>query len=194
MRWGDWVPRGPANWAGFAAWRAGALPAAAAAFSDRLRVHPECGEAWRGLGSVRWTEGDFAGARACFSRALATQPWNPMHWTNLGLALRDLGEKAAALAVFAVATGLDAEYEPAWNEWANVLVECNRASEALPLYDRAIGIEPGRAVLHHNRAVCLCALGEFASARVGFRRALELAPGYRHSIDELARLQGHSGA
>ena len=187
MRWHDWVPREPANVAAFQLWRAGALDAAAEIFRARLAAAPGCAEAWRGLGSVRWTAGAFEEARACYARALALEPGSPMHWGNLGLALRDLGQRDA-VAAFAVATGLDPGYEPAWNEWANVLVELARPAEALPLYDRAIGIEAGRAVLHHNRGVCLRCLGRKAEARASFRRALALEPGYAHSMRELSAL------
>jgi tetratricopeptide (TPR) repeat protein len=190
MRWGDWVPAEPANRAAFAAWRAGRLDAAAAGFTARLRDRPADAEAWRGLGSVQWTKGDFAAAKDCFSHALAAEPRNPMHWGNLGLALRDLGDKPAAIAAFAVATGLDHLYEPAWNEWANVLVETGRALEALPLYDRAISLEPTRGVLHHNRGVCLLRLGETEAARASFLQALKHEPCYRHTLNELARLDG----
>ncbi len=189
MRWHDWTPRESANEAAFDLWRDGALLEAAARFEARLDAAPDCAEAWRGLGSVRWTEGAFEAARVCFARALSIEPCNPMHWGNLGLALRDLRRFDAAIAAFAVATGLDAGYEPAWNEWANVLVERGNPAEALPLYERAIAIEPERAVLHHNRAVCLRLLGRRDEARDALAHALVLHPGYRYSIEELERMR-----
>ena len=191
MRWDDWTPRETATQMAFDLWRSGALTQAAAVFQHRLSVTPDSAEAWRGLGSVRWTQGRFAEAKICFTQSLAIEPANPMHWGNLGLALRDLGDKPAAIAAFAVATGLDPDYEPAWNEWANVLVDCGRPDQALPLYDHAIGLEPSRAVLYHNRGVCLRLLGNQQKAQADFLRCLQRNPGYIHSLNELDRIQNN---
>jgi tetratricopeptide (TPR) repeat protein len=111
-----------------------------------------------------------------------------MHWGNMGLARRDLGQPEAAISAFRVALGLDPLYAPALNEWANVLFDMDRYEEALPLYNASLAIDDGRAVVYHNKGVCLRHMGRLNEAVRHFRVALELEPGYRYSQEELQRL------
>src|SRR4051812_36037765 len=111
---------------------------------------------------------------------------SPMNWGNLGLAMRELHRYEGAIGAFEVATALDPTYEPAWNEWANVLVDVRSYHAALLLYDRALSIDDTRAVVHHNRGVCLRMLGRISEAKSCFRAALQLEPTYHYSTAELA--------
>jgi tetratricopeptide (TPR) repeat protein len=111
-----------------------------------------------------------------------------MHWGNMGLARRDLGQPEAAISAFRVALGLDPLYAPALNEWANVLFDMDRYEEALPLYNASLAIDDGRAVVYHNKGVCLRHMGRLKEAVRYFRAALELEPRYRYSQEELQRL------
>jgi tetratricopeptide (TPR) repeat protein len=192
MRWDDWRPSDPTLLSGFEIWRQGENGAAREIFAGAV-AGGDSADAWRGLGSVAWTEGSFTEAYRCFIEAIRYQPWNPMHWADLGLVLRDLRHREEAIAALQVATGLDPTYEPAWNEWANVLVDMGRYEEALPLYDHALALDAGRAVVHHNRGVCLLYLHRIDAAIASFQAALTRDPGYRYTLDELARLAARKG-
>jgi tetratricopeptide (TPR) repeat protein len=111
-----------------------------------------------------------------------------MHWGNMGLVRRDLGEPEAAIAAFCVSLGLDPEYAPALNEWANVLFDTGKHEQALTLYDAALAIDDTRAVVYHNKGVCLRYLGRLPEAVEYFKAALARDPHYRYSLEELRRL------
>ena len=93
-----------------------------------------------------------------------------------------------ALSVFDVAIGLDEFYEPAWSERGNVLYDLCRADLALPHSRRALELDGGRAVVHHNHGMCLLALGDAPGAGAAFEAALEIDSGYPWSVDMLRRL------
>lgn len=188
MRWEDWPPSDPALDPAFAAWRGGQLDEAHRLFDAAVARSPGDADAWRGRGNVAWTQQRFAAALADYQHCVRLQPWNPMHWANVGLAFRDLGQLARAEAMLGAAIALDPGYAPALNELANVLVDGGRYRAALPLYDAALAIDGQRAVVYHNKGVCLRLLGETSAAVALFRAALARDPGYAYSLIELARL------
>ena len=116
-----------------------------------------------------------------------------MHWHNLGLTYRDLKRLDDAIRMLSFAAALDPTYEPAFNEWANVLVDVGRHNDALSLYDHALSIDDSRAVVHHNRGVCLRLMGNIEDAVKSFEAALERDPTYPHTLQELERIN-HSPA
>jgi tetratricopeptide (TPR) repeat protein len=182
----SWKPKDPALLPGFELWRAGALSDALQFFVTAAK--PEASAcAWRGLGSVLWTLGRFDESLAAFQRALERDCYNAVHWANVGLVLRDLGRREPAINVFRVAASLDPGYEPAFNEWANVLYDEGRFAEALQLYDHALSLDATRAVVHHNRGVCLIALKRRDDALRSFHAALARDPSYVHTLNELER-------
>jgi tetratricopeptide (TPR) repeat protein len=188
MQWNDWLPGNKGLIPGYEAWREGRLEDARVFFEEKAEEQPHSADTWRGLGNVAWTMKDFTTALSHFSTALSLEPWSPMHWSNMGLVRRDLGQPEAAIAAFRVALGLDREYAPALNEWANVLFDVSLYEYALPLYDASLAIDNSRAVVHHNKGVCLRHLGRVIEAEQYFRMALTLDPNYRYSLEELQRL------
>lgn len=188
MQWNDWRPWDEDLMPGYEAWRAGRLPDARVFFDEKAKAQPDCADIWRGLGNVAWTLKDFTTALSHYSAALRIEPWSPMHWSNLGLVRRDLDQPEAAIAAFRVALVLDPEYAPALNEWANVLFDVGLYQYALPLYDASLAIDNSRAVVHHNKGVCLRHLGKVVEAEQYFRAALSLDPCYHYSLEELQRL------
>ncbi|MCZ6597131.1 MAG: tetratricopeptide repeat protein [Planctomycetota bacterium] len=112
--------------AGIAAYEAGDLPAARAAFEGALELDAKNHEARNHLGVVCFRAEDYAAAAACWREVLdaaaagAVDLPEPVH-INLSRALDLAGKKSAALAV------LDAylEREPE-GEWAPLTVEARR--------------------------------------------------------------------
>ena len=92
------------------------------------------------------------------------------------------------MRMLSFAAALDPAYEPAFNEWANVLVDVGRYDEALGLYDHALSIDDTRAVVHHNRGVCLRFMGNVEDAVKSFEAALQRDPTYPHTLHELEKI------
>jgi Tfp pilus assembly protein PilF len=61
----------------------------------------------------------------------------------------------------------------------------------MDLYDKALSLDDSRAVVHHNRGMCLKAMGRRASAIASFQKALAIEATYSYSIGELNKLQMH---
>jgi tetratricopeptide (TPR) repeat protein len=188
MHWQYWPPDDASLMPDFQARRDGKLEEAHLFLTAKALQQPDCADIFRGLGNVAWSSQDFSTALIHFSTALRLQSWSPMNWGNLGLVRRDLGQPQAAIAAFQVALGLDPDYAPALNEWANVLFDIGLYHEALPLYDASLAIDNKRAVVYHNKGVCLCYLGRLPEAIHYFETALTLEPNYHYSQEELQRL------
>lgn len=185
----DWLPQDSALQPAYQAWRRGDLEEAEGAFVSALDLNVHNADAWRGLGSVHWNQGRFEDSLNAFQAALRCDCYSAMNWANVGLSLRELGRRTQAIEAFVISVALEPNYTPAFNEWANVLFDDGRYVEALELYDRALRMDESRAVVHHNRGVCLRFLGEINGAWESFHRALELQPDYAHSILELWRIK-----
>jgi tetratricopeptide (TPR) repeat protein len=188
MTWEDWLPSDRTLLPGFELWRSGELSGALRFFEEFLSDYPDDAAALRGYASVLWTQGRFDGALQFFQKAVRVDCWNPMHWSNLGLMFRELNRRPQAIRAFEVAVALDPCYEPAYNEWANVLFDEGRYADALALYEMALSMNSSRAVVHHNRGVCLRFMGDTDAAVSSFRKALEFDPTYSHTIQELLGL------
>lgn len=193
MQWDDWRPRNPRLTAPFQAWRDGELDEARHEFESWIAEHPSDPDGWRGLGNVFWSARIFAACLYCYQQAVRHDAWNPMHWGNLGLVFRDLERLAAAEACFEICLAIDPSYAPGLNEWGNVCYDDGRHRAALALYDRSLAIDRNRAVVHHNRGVCLRALGDWSGAIESFRTALRIDPSYQHTLNELEAMDKEPG-
>jgi len=187
MKWSAWQPKDQRLRKAFQIWRQGKHLPALHIFQRAVAANDHQPDAWRGLGSVLWSLRRFEEASSAFRRSIALDCWNPMHWHNLGLTYRDSDKPDAAIRMLRFATELDQGYEPAFNEWANVLVDQRRFEPALKLYDHALTLDDSRAVVHHNRGVCLLFLGDFARAELSFREALCRDPEYSPAALELKK-------
>lgn len=92
--------------------------------------------------------------------------------------------EAAVNAPAAEATRFPADDAVFWAQAARNLERAGRLEAALVAVDRAVALEPGRAVFHHNRAAILAALGRNEEARQALEASGRLeaavpAPGNR---------------
>jgi tetratricopeptide (TPR) repeat protein len=192
MQWDDWRPRDARLTTPFQAWRDGQLDAARHGFESWIGEHPSDPDGWRGLGNVFWSAQEFGLCLYCYQQAVRYDTWNPMHWGNLGLVFRDLKRLAAADACFEICLAIDPDYAPGLNEWGNVFYDAGRYTAALALYNRSLAIDRNRAVVHHNRGVCLRALGDSPGAVESFHTALRIDPSYQHTLNELEVMKNGS--
>jgi len=98
----------------------------------------------------------------------------------LARADRALGTAGRAVALAAGTRALPADWQPPAEFWALAAETALAAGEpaaALRAIDRALALAPAQALLHHNRAAILLALGREDEARRALAEARRLDPG-----------------
>jgi Flp pilus assembly protein TadD len=135
-------------------------------------------------------------AVALYRRAIRVEPGYALAHRNLAFALEELGDVEGAVREHRIAIRLNPR-DPGWlNDLGLLLVSLGREEEAIPVYSQAIRRRPQRpesATLHFNLATAYQRLGRQSEARAELRRALELDPGHRPSLDRLAEASVASG-
>lgn len=115
---------------------AGRFDAAAMRYRDALRLHPACGDAWRGLSNIKTValdDADAAALRAQLQRRDVADPDRVAMGHALGKLEEDRGHHAEAFAAFAAANALQQRLTP-WSTQAfeRFVEQALAASDALP--------------------------------------------------------------
>jgi hypothetical protein len=147
---------------GCAAFAAGRLTEAEAAFRDMLAVAPDNAEAMSNLGAVLNATQRPAQAEAACRSAISAQPSLWAAWGNLGTALHRQQRYDAAVAAYAKALRCKPNDVNACTNLGVALAEQGRMRLALELHDAALALAPGNAAVRCNRALALLAAGELA--------------------------------
>ncbi|WP_230278942.1 tetratricopeptide repeat protein [Croceicoccus sp. Ery15] len=155
-----------------AAERGGDPTGAAAIYRAALEQHPDHADLLNSAGNLHMRLGDPATAAELFGKALAARPGTLAMAVNRALALTqaDRAEEAAELlAGFAQQGANDARFH---STRANALRSADRLDEAAAAYDRALAIDPARAIALHGRARIALERAE-SDAAARFDRALQ---------------------
>lgn len=115
---------------------AGRFDEATARYRDALRLHPACGDAWRGLSNIKTValdDGDAAALRTQLQRRDVAESDRVAMGHALGKLEEDRGRHAAAFAAFAAANALQQRLTP-WSAQAfeGFVAQALAASETLP--------------------------------------------------------------
>lgn len=125
---------------------AGRFDEAAARYRAALRLHPACGDAWRGLSNIKTVtldDADAAALRTQLQRRDVADPDQVAMGHALGKLEEDRGRHAEAFAAFAAANALQQRLTP-WSAQAfeRFVEQALAASETLPApLDPALGRE-----------------------------------------------------
>lgn len=180
---------------GAAAYQAGRLPVAAAAFRQAVALKPGHADAQANLGLILLALGEVEEAARCCRRALAADPSHTDAHNTLGNALRQTGQMEAATACYRRAIALDPRHADAHNNLGVALKTQGAGAAAIASYRHAIASRPSFAEAHNNLGNALREAGELESAATCYSQALRLRPDYAdaHSnlglvLDEQRRL------
>lgn len=155
-----------------AAERGGDPTGAAAIYRAALEQHPDHADLLNSAGNLHMRLGDPATAAQLFGKALAARPGTLAMAVNRALALTQADraqEAAELLAGFAPQGANDARFH---STRANALRSADRLDEAAAAYDRALAIDPARAIALHGRARIALERAE-SDAAARFDRALQ---------------------
>ncbi len=147
---------------GCAAFAAGQLTEAEAAFRDMLAVAPGDAEAMSNLGAVLNASQRPAQAEAACRSAIAVQPSLWAAWGNLGTALHRQQRYDEAVAAYAEALRRNPNDVNTCTNLGVALTEQGRTRLALTMHDAALALAPQHAAVRCNRALALLAAGDLA--------------------------------
>jgi Flp pilus assembly protein TadD len=147
---------------GHAAYAAGRLAEAEAAFRALADRMPDDAEALSNLGAVLNAQQRHAEAEAACRAALSLQPAFWAAWGNLGTALHAQQRRGEAVAAYAEALRRNPGHVNACTNLGVALVEQGRLQAALAVHDAAVELAPEDAEVRCNRALALLAAGDFA--------------------------------
>lgn len=155
-----------------AAERGGDPAQAIALYRSALAQHPGHADLLNSAGNLHLRSGDAAAAADCFGRALAARPGTLAFAINRAVALTQAGqprEAADMLDEFAEPGVHDPRFHSAR---ANALRAIERLDDAATAYERALALDPARAIALHGRARIALERAE-SDAPARFDRALQ---------------------
>jgi len=166
----------------------GRLEEALACYDRALELDPKNATAWLNKGA---THGDLANheeAIRCYDKVLQLDPNDALAWNNKGARLADLGHYKDALVCYEQAQAIDPRNHMSWCNKGNSLVGLGRYREALDCYNTSLRINPLDVVSWYGKATVEMSLSELDSARISFRKVIELGtPEWSTEITEAQR-------
>jgi predicted O-linked N-acetylglucosamine transferase (SPINDLY family) len=128
-------------------------------------------------------------ALASYERALAIEPDHAEAHYNRGTGLLGLRRPREALESYERALAIRPDYVEALNNRGNALLELDRPGEALASFDCALAIKSDYADALNNRSDALQALNRREELIEGYRRLLDINPGYDYARGRLLNAQ-----
>ncbi len=147
---------------GCAAYAAGQLAAAEAAFRTLADRAPGDAEALSNLGAVLNAAQRHGEAEAACRASLARQPGFWAAWGNLGTALHSQQRYGEAMEAYATALRLNPHDANAWTNLGVALAEQGMARQALAVHAAAVELAPQAPAVRANHALALLAAGDLA--------------------------------
>lgn len=166
---------------------------AIAEYRHALRLDPSDVNVLNSLGGCLAQMEDRTGAREAFATALQINPREPMALYNLGvLDLLD-GQPASAMDKFRQAHGLDAALFEPLLQLGKWFTEQHAHDEARQYLEKAVVLQPERAVVHSLLGQCLAARGHAREAIMACKKAVKLNPNDAAAFSQLGLLYDAKG-
>lgn len=161
--------------AGRAAWGAGRLDAAAAAFAAAVQLAPDGAEAHANLGVVLRRLGKIPAAVVSGARAVALAPDNPGFHSNLGNALRDGGRLVEAIGHLRRAVALAPDNRMFAFNLALTLRDARHLDEAIPLLEGLAAADPANPDYAWDLALTRLSCKDYVRGFAGYEARWGLA-------------------
>ena len=150
----------------------GDFKAAAQAFHDVIKLHPDIGELYINLGAALKASGDIPGAEQAYRDAIKKIPKSAIAWFNLGNLLRETKHGEEALKAYRKADKLQPGTPEILNNLGSQLYDLGAIEDAVKHYDAALSFRPTFADAMTNRGNALQRLCRMDEAELALRDAL----------------------
>lgn len=171
----------------------GEIEKSAKAYSALLKLKPDAGEAFYGLGFADYSRGNLDQAAVWFKHAMDINPGHIDAATSLGSVYQTLGRYENALECFDRVLANRPGLVQALFGKASALIELARHQDAIKILRQIIELKPDYAPAYINLASALMTFSEPDQALVCCEKALELQPDNSDAIALAARIEQHSG-
>ncbi len=138
-----------------------------------IDLRPNYWRSYTSLGFALYRMGKYDQAAEAYTRVTSLQPDNAQGFQMLGATLHASGKPQQALEAYTKAVSI----RPDSRSFANIgtlQFEREAFEEAVKAYRRAIELEPGRALLHHNLGDAYERAGQAAKAKEAWNTAIKL--------------------
>ncbi len=159
-----------------------------------LALNPRLARAHSNRGSVLHGQGRYEEALACYNLAISLRPDYALAHSKKAAALLALRRAQDALVACERAIRLAPQLAVAHVNRGAVLDHLGRRDEAFAAFETAVRLEPNDPAAQNGLAVGLgWGQGDFAAARSGLARAIELDPAYAEAHVNLAYIHLQAG-
>lgn len=162
---------------GMAMLRAGKLGQSEQAFQQALAMHPECHEAYFGLGLAYFAAQQSDRAAAHVAKAISLAPTNPGYYNQLGNIAVALKNFDLAAESFLKALTLAPGFAEAHHSYGIILFKQGKYNEALSYFEKAVEINPNLVPARVTLGRYYVGKGRWAEACAQFDAAIALKPG-----------------
>jgi protein O-GlcNAc transferase len=156
--------------------RAGRFHEAEVLFRQLIAQHPDCAQAWDGLGMIAHEAKCFDAAATHVEKAIVLQPNCAAFHNSLGIVRTSIGQPQRAVESFRTAVNLEPEYAEAHNNLGATLNTLGRGDEAVKCFANATRILPKALPFQLNLARTLQFLGRHNEALIAFQKILNDHP------------------
>jgi tetratricopeptide (TPR) repeat protein len=161
---------------GVASAQKGAWEQAIAAFSEVIRLMPDCAEAYGSRGSAHSEKGDQDRAIADLSEAIRLKPSLGQAYNDRGRAYAKKGDSERAIADCTIAIQLKPQFAAAYNNRGIGYVIRGDLDRAVADFTEAIRIAPDFAAPYRNRGFAFSEQGHLEPAIAEYNVAIRLEP------------------
>jgi tetratricopeptide (TPR) repeat protein len=144
---------------------------------DNLDKNPNCWFAWNNLAAAYQRAGRYEDAIEAARRSVGIDRFNAYNWSALGNAYSGLRQYDNAIGCYEkAAEAHPLDFYGIYNNWAAAYEHLGRDDLAVGYYDKAIAVQPKRAMAYSNRGASYARMGKHDLAIQDYTRAIELKP------------------
>lgn len=159
--------------AGIAAHQRGRHKAAADAYTDVLKAHPDHPDALHFMGMLMHQLGDKQRGIAAIRKSLSVNPVNAAAHCNLGNIYLSAGDVGEAADAYKAALSVDPLHVETYRNFGVLLRRTGKVPEAIETLKQAAELEPNNIEVWHNLGICYMISEDLPMAAEAFEKCVE---------------------
>jgi len=158
-------------------------------YQKLLKRAPDDPEILNDLGNCYFKKLDHGEAESCYRRAIDTGLADSFVHRNRGLNQMRQARADEAIASFEESLKLNSQQQDILQLLADLHFQQQNFTAALGFYEKALGLDPTNAVALYSLSECYRVMGHGDAAALGYRRVLQLNPGFEAARQKIALLE-----